>query len=479
MATQRIVFGEWMPDQPGISGALTDAFNVIPKTNGYAPLASIAPLSDDASQTLIDVFAGKFSGTTTLFAASAQKLYRFDSADLDLDDVSKIVSGSPTTYSATSNWDFTQFGNTIIAANGQNKLQSWSLGSAANFVDLSADAPSAYYVTVVRDFVVAARDATYPNRVYWSDINDETDWTSSTTSQADFQDIPDGGDIVGIRGGEIGLIFLERAIVRMSYIGSPLFFQFDTISRNLGCFEQKSIAQYGQLVFFLSDDGFYLCDGQNVNPIGVERVDRYFYENANINELSSMSSAVDPVNKLVIWCFQNNAGDRELLIYNWQINRWSHGTTSAAFIATAASAGVTLEGLDAYGTIDSLEFSLDARLWTGGKMLLAGGINSKIGIFNGANMTASIKTGDFRDGEQSIVKLAKPQVDGGSANVAVASRFRLDGQINYSTPLAADSENRVSLRSVGAYHRIDVIPTGDDWKQVSACDVDLQPVGGR
>ena len=479
MATQRIVLGEWMPDRPGITGALTEAFNVVPKADGYGPLASIVELSGDASQPLIKVFAGKFSGATTLFAAGATKLFRFNSATLALDDVSKLVMGDPTTYSSTNMWDFTQFGNTIIAANGQNTMQAWTLGTGANFADLSASAPSASYVTVVRDFVVAARDATNANRVYWSDINDETNWTPGPTSQSDFQDIPDGGDIVGVRGGEIGLIFLERAIVRMSYIGSPLFFQFDTISRNLGCFEQKSIAQYGKLVFFLSDDGFYICDGETVTPIGVEKVDRFFFETADISELENMSAAIDPANKLVVWCYQNNAGDKNVLIYNWQINRWSRGVTSANFVSTAASAGVTLEGLDAYGTIDSLETSLDSRLWAGGKMLLAGGINSKIGTFSGANMPADIRTGDFRSGEQSIVKLAKPQVDGGSANVSVASRVRLDGQINYSTPSAADAENRVSLRSVGAYHRISLMPTGDNWQQASALDVDIQPVSGR
>ena len=479
MATQRIVFGEWMPDRPGITGSLTEAFNVVPKLDGYGPLSSIVGLSDDASAPLIKVFAGKFSGATTLFAASATKLFRFNSATLALNDVSKLVMGDPGLYSSTGMWDFTQFGNTIIAANGQNTMQAWTLGTGANFDDLSASAPSASYVTVVRDFVVAARDATFSNRVYWSDINDETNWVSSTTSQADFQDIPDGGDIVGITGGEIGLIFLERAIVRMSYIGSPLFFQFDTISRHLGCFEQKSIAQYGRLVFFLSDDGFYVCDGETVTPIGVEKVDKFFFQSANLDELEKMSSAVDPANKIVVWCYQNNDGNQELLIYNWQINRWSRGVTSASFVDTAASAGVTLEGLDAYGTLDSLETSLDSRLWAGGKMLLAGGLNSKIGTFSGANMPADIRTGDFRDGEQSIVKLAKPQVDGGSASVAVASRIRLDGQVNYSNPVAADAENRASLRSVGAYHRIRLIPTGANWQQASGVDVDLQPVSGR
>lgn len=468
-----------MPDRPGITGALTEAFNVVPKVDGYGPLASISTLSEAASQPLIEVFAGKFSGATTLFAASAEKLYRFNSATLELDDVSQLDTGSPISYAATNNWNFTQFGNVIIAANGQNTMQAWALGTAANFDDLSASAPSASFVTVVRDFVVAARDATFANRVYWSDINDETNWVSSTTSQADFQDIPDGGDIVGITGGEIGLIFLERAIVRMSYIGSPLFFQFDTISRHLGCFEPKSIAQYGQMVFFLSDDGFYMCDGQTVTPIGTERVDKFFFGSADIAEIENMSSAVDPANKLVVWCYENNDGNQELLIYNWQINRWSRGVTAARFISTAASAGVTLEGLDAYGDLDSLETSLDSRLWAGGKMLLAGGVGSKIGTFSGAPMLGDIRTGDFRSGEQSIVKLAKPQVDGGSAQVAIASRIRLDGQKNFSALVPADDENRVSLRSVGAYHRLRLRPTGDNWQQASAVDVEIQPVSGR
>ena len=105
----------------------------------------------------------------------------------------------------------------------------------------------------------------------WSDINDPTDWTAGAASQSDYQELPDGGDITGITGGEFGIVFLEKAIVRMSYIGSPLFFQFDTISRNVGCVEGGSIAQYGGVTYFLSDDGFYSCNGQQVVGIGSEK----------------------------------------------------------------------------------------------------------------------------------------------------------------------------------------------------------------
>jgi hypothetical protein len=479
MAKERVVFGEWLPDQPGVTGALTRAQNVRPLSTGYGPVNAAVDLSSDASQNLIGVFSGRISGDTTLFAAGATKLYKFDSATSALNDVSKLVMMSPTNYTPTEAWDFTQFGNSLIAANGKDKLQAWNLGSSNNFDDLSSDAPSAQFVTVVRDFVVAARDATNPNRVYWSDINNETNWTPGVASQSDIQDIPDGGDIQGLTGGEYGLILLERAIVRMSYIGSPLFFQFDTIARNLGCYIPSSIAQYGQIVYFLSDDGFYACDGQTVRPIGVERVDAYFYANVNLGSIDQMTAAIDPINKLVIWCFRNNSGNNELLIYNWQINRWSNAFTRSASVSTAASPTITLEGLDSYGTIDSLESSLDSRLWTGGKMLLAGTLGAKILTFTGPNLLGDIISGDINVGAPSIVKMGFPHIDNGSATVSIASRNRLDNPVVFSTPVAADDENRVPLRSVGRYHRVRVSPTGDNWNHTVGVDIELQPVGGR
>ncbi len=90
--------------------------------------------------------------------------------------------------------------------------------------DLASDAPQARYVTVVRDFVVSGyinSSTVYPNRVQWSALGDESSWANSATTQADFQDIPDGGSVVGLTGGEYGLVFMDRSIHRMSYIGSP------------------------------------------------------------------------------------------------------------------------------------------------------------------------------------------------------------------------------------------------------------------
>jgi len=474
MAETKIAFGEWLPDQPGVTGAITDAKNCYPVANGYAPVRSEADYSDAAAQNLLIAFGGKFGGEVALFAAGATQVYKFDSSDASLD------AATTTGYTSVESWDVTQYGAKMILANGQDKLQAYEIGVSTYFADLAAAAPTAKFVTVVRDFVVAANDGTDTNKVYWSDINDETDWTPGAASQSDFQIIPDGGDITGLAGGEYGLIFLERAIYRMSYTGSPFFFQFDAISRSLGCISNGSIAQYGGLTYFLADDGFYSCDGQSVKPIGAEKVNRWFFENAVPSEIpTGMSATVDPIRKLVIWKFNNTFGGKNLVIYAMNLDRWSYSDTTANAISFVLTPSATLEQVDNYNTsIDALEIPLDSRVFAGGQILFAGVSGAKIIAFSGQPKTANITTGDITIG-RSTVTLVKPTVDGGSASVAISSRDLLNEQVEFGSNVAADAENRISIRSNGEYHRLRLTPTGDNWQTAVGIDVEVVKQGTR
>jgi len=557
MAISRVTFGEWTPDQPGITNGLQRADNVFAKAIGYGAINAAEDYSAAASENLNNVVAARTTatGVTVVFAGGATKLFKLDTSDLSLDNVSKAsrtittvarttnvvtittsaahgysigdsvtvaavtntdingtftITGVPTTTTFTytdagtnitsgadtgtvtfqyvtpdnQRWRFTQFGNVLVAANGGNRLQGYNVNSSTNFSDLAADAPQSRYVTVVRDFVVSGyvNDATIrPNRVQWSALGDESSWTNSATTQADFQDIPDGGAIVGLTGGEFGLVFMDRSIHRMSYVGSPLVFQFDNISRNQGCYEANSIIQYGGTSFFLSDNGFYACDGQQIIPIGNEKVNRFFFDNVDEGLLPLMSSAVDPARKLVIWAYASlsSATVDKLLIYNYEIGKWTSGTTTASRIATSSTPSFTLEGLDVFGNLETIESSFDSRVWLGGKMQFAGVKDTKIVTFSGANNTAYIETGDIEvPGTTSAITMAKPIVDNGSGNVALVSRRLLNEQVVFGSQTAADAENRVSIRGVGRYHRLQLTPTGL-WKTAVGMDIDLNGLGTR
>jgi len=481
MATTKLVFGEWMPDQPSISGALVDAKNVVSQAIGYGPFPTAARFSAAASENLTTLVAGKTPvNATKLFAAGSTKIFDVSGVGA-LTNVSK--SGGYTPNASNDRFRFTQFGNVIIGTNNSDPIQSFTLGTSTAFADLAAGAPRCKFLTVVRDFVVTAftteSSTVYPARVRWSGINDETTWGSSQVTQADFQDIPDGGQIVGIRGGEFGIVLMEKGISRMSYIGTPFIFQFDNISRGKGCIAAGSIAQVQGVTFFLSDDGFYMCDGQNVTPIGSEKVDRWFFANADESGFDSMSAAIDPVRKLVIWNFKTTFAQRKLVIYNFNTKKWTYGNAGTDFISDASTSATTLEGLDSISnSIDALTVSLDSILYMGGKYFLGGTSGAYVVTYNGANATANIVTGDLNAGGRSVVTLARPLIDGGSANVAVASRTLLSEQPSFGTAVAADSDNRVSLRSNGNYHQFQITPTGQ-WKTAVGLDVELQGQGVR
>ena len=481
MATTKLVFGEWMPDQPSISGALVDAKNVVSQAIGYGPFPTAATFSAAASENLTTLVAGKTpTNATKLFAAGSTKIFDVSGVGA-LTNVSK--AGGYTPNASNDRFRFTQFGNAIIGTNNSDPIQSFTLGTSTAFADLSGSAPKCKFLTVVRDFVVTAftteSSTVYPARVRWSGINDETTWGSSQVTQADFQDIPDGGQIVGIRGGEFGLVLMEKGISRMSYIGTPFIFQFDNISRGKGCIAAGSIAQVQGVTFFLSDDGFYMCDGQNVTAIGSEKVDRWFFSNADESGFDSMSAAIDPVRKLVIWNFKTTFAQRKLVIYNFNTKKWTYGDAGTDFISDASTSATTLEGLDSISnSIDALTVSLDSILYMGGKYFLGGTSGAYVVTYNGSNATANIVTGDLNAGGRSVVTLARPLVDGGSATVSVASRTLLSEQPSFGTAVAADSENRVSLRSNGNYHQFQVIPTGQ-WKTAVGLDVELQGQGVR
>ena len=475
MPTTRLQFTEWLPDQPANAGSLIDAKNVFPVSVGYSPFPNAVDFSGAASENLNSVYAAKFGSEVVIFAGGASKLFKFNAATEALED--KSLAGG---YTGTSTWNFALFGAEVLATNHTAKVQRWTIGSSTAFADLAAAAPIAKFVTVVRDFVVCANIGSTANKVQWSDINDATDWVSGTTSQSDFQIMPDGGNITGITGGEFGIVFLEKAIARMSYTGSPLFFQFDTISRGLGCIAGGSIAQYGGLSFFLSDDGFYQTDGQSVTGIGNEKIDKYFFDDVLLESIDSMSSSADPKRKIVVWNYANNSGGRSILIYNWQLQRWSRASTAATVVGDIATAGTTLEGLGTLGytDIDTMPASLDARLWVGGKFLFAGAENTKIVTFTGSDYNSELITTDVEVGYNSVVTLARPQIDNGSATIKIASRRELDDAVIFGDSSTTSAEGRADLRSAGRYHRLEVSPTGN-WTTAMAVDIDVKPQGNR
>ena len=143
MATQRINFSEWTPDQPSVAGTLLDVNNAVPLQVGYGIFPQAVDYSNAASESLNNVYAGKFSNITELFAGGASKLFKYNTGTRNLTNVSKTGG-----YSG-ERWEFVQFGDALLATNNAQKIQAWYVNTSSAFADVAATAPVCKYITVV------------------------------------------------------------------------------------------------------------------------------------------------------------------------------------------------------------------------------------------------------------------------------------------------------------------------------------------
>ena len=479
MATQRITFGAWQPDASDFTGqnanTLHSAFNVYPSAVGYAPLPTPIEVSAESPEELNSIFVGKYGNDINIFAGSESSLYSVTGVTRStraITDVSK--SGG---YSSSASWDFAQFGQEVLACNGQ-KIQQYTIGVDTQFSDV-AEAPASTCMAIVRDFVFA-NDVDNPNLVKWSDINNHENWTPGPTSQADSQYLADGGSIINILGGEQAIILMETAVQRASYVGSPFFFQFDLVAR-IGCFEKNSAIQHNGVVYFLSESGFQMTDGSKVVPIGAGKVDKFFWQDIDLAEIDIMSVAVNSLLNLIVWNYKNSSGQRAMIMYNFVTQQWSYGITDARVVGSLMTQGMDLDSLDTIEPIlDDSEVSLDSRIYIGGKSLFAGvsGDGLHIVSFEGQQENAYLTTNDLEFGNNSTVLLARPIVDYGSADFQVASRRMLNDNILFSAKSVTSEEGRADLRSGGRFHRVRTHPTGS-WTHAVGFDVDYSTNGTR
>lgn len=486
-----IPFGEWYPDRAVLGSPVHTATNVIPWVDGYKSFPSLSVISSNALTAKFQggIFGRDKSANVYMYAGDATTLYALSSAAwTNVSGSGSLLTGGGDILTTESGlelaledyattvddwWEFIQWGETIIAVNGHlDRPQVITLGGA-NFDALGGTPPRARHIAIIRDFVVLGNinDGTgYPSRVRWSAINNSADWTVSAATQSDYQDLQgDGGWIQKIIGGQYGLVFQERAIWRMTYVGSPEIFQFDLIEKARGAAATQSVVAWGNMVFFLADDGFYMISGGSAaEPIGDGKVDRTFLNDVQQGVTYLITAAIDPVNKLVMWAYPGanytSGTTNQILVFNWVYKKWSLVTATIEGFVRYAAQGYTLDTLDSISTsLDALTSSLDSRTYTGGAMTLAAFNSShKIGTFTGTAMAATVDTGEieFNKGQRTSVQEVRPIVDGQAAAVTIGTRNLVSDSVSFGSSISQNSSGFCPARTNANYHRFRVVTSG-------------------
>jgi hypothetical protein len=482
-----IPFGEYLPDLPDFNNpGSTIAKNVIPAGDSYQSFPSQTVYSNALGARCIGAFSTKDAdGNTVNFTADANKLYRMASAAYA--DVSKV--GGYTT-GTDENWFFTRHNNRLIATNYNDNIQTFTVNTSSNFSDLSVNAPRARYIATIGNFIVVGNtfdsiDGNVPNRVRWSGLDDPTAWTVSATTQADYQDLNvSNGWIRAVVSGEYGVIFQERAIVRMEYVGSPLVWRFSEVETGKGTMSPNSVVKAGNIIFYLGIDGFYAFDGNRSIPIGANKVDQTFFDEIDLGYLARVYGTADFDKQVIYWAYPatgNTSGRaNKILCYNYapnSKNRWTFidGIDIELFY-TSLSEGYTLDTLDTVsGSLDVLTTSLDSRVWTGENYILSGFNSDHKQInFTGPAMTATLETAEFQafPGNRATITLVRPLVNGSSSTITVQAGTRnvQTSDVSYGATFSPNSTGDCPIRSNARYHRLRVNISGG-FDQVQGIEV--------
>lgn len=176
-----------------------------------------------------------------------------------------------------------------------------------------------------------------PYRVQWSAIGDQTQWPAPLTNaalaaQSGYEDLTASfGNVQGIVGfPQFGIVFQRFGITRMTYVGGDVVFAFAPYEFKHGAINRNCMLQLGTLVYYVTDEGFYVTDGNSASSIGTSPdgsigIDQWFKSNVNQAALSTISAGYDAGTRCVKFSIPTgtNALPDTLLIYNPAMRRWT------------------------------------------------------------------------------------------------------------------------------------------------------------
>lgn len=479
----------FVPDvDPATAGVLIDCTNTIPDANGMKGAPTLVSVSDApalAAACRGAVVATKLDDTRRIFAGSSSKLY-----ELSAGSWSDVSRGTSYSLGSDDRWSFVQFGNATLASNKTTEIQRSN--SSGAFSDISG-APKAKIICAASGFVMAldVNNATYgdsPDRWYCCALNDETDWTVSTTTLSNTGRIVSapGPITAGAALGDQIVAYKANAIYLASFVGSPDVWDFQRIPSDLGCVGVRGVADIAGVGHgVVSRNDIYIFDGTRPQSIAEGKLRQWFYSNVSQAYLSRTQVLHDRQSNL-LWVFYPSTGSTgsldSALAYHLGRGVWGRMTVTIEEALQYVGTGLTWDTLNTIAaTWNAMpDVSWDSQFWlSGGRFAAVFNSSHQICSMTGASSTSSMTLFDVGD-DQSVSHLTRLRVayqdDPTSATCQGFVRMSR-GEIPSDGSSGTYSSGKFDLRQKGRFHRVRVDNVGPWLAQF--VDFDFRPGGRR
>lgn len=202
------------------------------------------------------------------------------------------ITGSTTFNPGTTNLPFFEtFQGYLVIVNGNNAPIVWdgsttyckqfdSTGlTGTQYYSISGTSCTPKFVKAFKDYLFFAYmvegGITYKSRIRWCYPGDPSTWPSENYLDLDADD---GDEITGMAVlGNYIIVFKEKKIFILSYVGGTLVFDYEIAINGRGCVSASSIINLLNTLIFLAEDGVYSFDGSNFKELS-SNVKNYFLE---------------------------------------------------------------------------------------------------------------------------------------------------------------------------------------------------------
>lgn len=185
----------------------------------------------------------------------------------------------PTTARQYGYWHLDNQGENLVASiDSDGRVFTWDPNTPSTVAEpiTGTDVPDTargVAMTDERHIVVIGGDdggAFTPRRVRWSDV-ESADFTPSATSLAGDLDLQTEGIAIRVlRFRKETLVLTDTDIHRMVYQGYPLVYSLEKIGSGCGIANPGAVAASANLLFWVGPRGFFVYDGNQVQPLDCE-----------------------------------------------------------------------------------------------------------------------------------------------------------------------------------------------------------------
>lgn len=427
------------------------------------------------------------SGSFKIYAGTTTKFFSWSATGWS--DVTRASGGN---YNVQSGhlWRSVQFGQYLYTTNVSDTLQRIEVNTGTAYAAVTGSPPQAKNVAVIGPFLVLSGLSTNSRLIQWSALEDPTGWTVGT-NLSDQQEMPDGGPVQGVAGGEgLGYVVQDRAIRTMQWLpgDTTTIFSFSKVSEDVGSVSPYGFISLNNVLYCLDYGGFYALSGNQLFPIGHEKIDTWFFDNSDPARLNQVLAFKFVKHMEIGWAFYSQASSTtydKIIIYDIPTQRWSLATISAKIWAQLASTGIDLDtstGEPDDALLDSSAASLDSSAYIGG-LPSTGAIdeNGLLSFLSGPNLEAKLETSERHlvPGMRAFINEVYPLDDASdTGTIAVGSRERLQNTLSWGAAAPLEVTGTASVLSSARLHRFRrTIPAMATWTHAQGVVVDAQQDG--